>query len=62
MNRTRRWEPGMAWSLPASRLEFTEAERRAHLRRSLKMTLMTFALGAVMFALFFALVAACERL
>ncbi|HWE37061.1 MAG TPA: hypothetical protein VG406_10880 [Isosphaeraceae bacterium] len=36
--------------------------RRAHSRRSLRMTLLTLAIGVVAFALFFGLVAACDRL
>ena len=39
-----------------------EQERWAHFQRSLSMALLTFVLGAALFALFFGLVAACERL
>jgi hypothetical protein len=39
-----------------------EFDRHAHVYRSLKMTLMTLVLGLSLFALFFGLVAACNRL
>ena len=38
---------------------FTAEERRAHSRRSLQATLITFAVVATLFALFFGLIAAC---
>jgi hypothetical protein len=40
----------------------TKEELQAHCRRSLRATLITFALGMALFALFFGLVAACDRL
>ncbi len=40
----------------------SETERRLHFRRSLQMTLLTLGLGIVVFALFFGLIAACEKL
>jgi len=43
-------------------LEFTEADRRSHARRSLKMTLITLAIGLSLFVLFLGLVTAIERL
>jgi hypothetical protein len=39
-----------------------EFDREAHMRRSLKMTLLTLLIGVAMFAVFFGLVAACDLL
>ena len=39
-----------------------EVTRDEHFRKSFQMTVMTLALGLSLFALFFGLVAACERL
>ena len=44
------------------RFSFTAEERRAHYRRSLRATLITFAAVVTLFALFFGLVAACGGL
>lgn len=41
---------------------FTEEERRAHFRRSLRATVATFAAVRALFALFFGLIAACGGL
>jgi hypothetical protein len=59
----RSWRPehySAARLAPSSDLfSFTEEEHRAHYRRSLRATLVTFAAVVTFFALFFGLVAAC---